>query len=198
MNFSGHSIAPVETNAVPVAGERFFSKPDVIRALLLVLMAVGIGVGLNFVRKPPLAWSYRSKAERLMDEAAAFRGGGAAGQGNVAAAFPRVGLAELRAVMAAGKVVVIDARPALFFRTGHLPGAVNLPREGFQVAYEPLRARLERDRNQALVVYCQGGSCEDSDLIAAALRSLGFAQLTIFAGGWKEWQASGLPVEVGA
>jgi 3-mercaptopyruvate sulfurtransferase SseA len=29
------------------------------------------------------------------------------------------------------------------------------------------------------------------------LRSLGFIRLTVFAGGWKEWQAAGLPVEVG-
>lgn len=174
------------------------------RALTLVLLAAAIGVGLNFVRRPPLPWSYRTKAERLAEETVALAGGAPRntadagfGSGAGAAAFPRVSLDELRALMATGRGVVIDARPALFFRAGHLPGAGNLPREGFQAAFGRIRAALERDRDQPVVVYCGGGSCEDSDLIAGALHALGFTRVSVFAGGWKEWQAAGLPVETG-
>lgn len=217
-------VAPASeptSTEVEAEAEAFLAKVDVLRALILVLVAAFIGIGLNFVRKPPLMWSYRTKAERLAEETAALTGGAAqaftdagggsgswpgmaAGQGSGTskpgsgtAAFPQVSLGELRAVMAEGKAVVIDARPALFFRTGHLPGARNLPREGFQAAYGQFRVMLERDRDQPVVIYCGGGSCEDSDLIAAALRSLGFTRLSVFAGGWKEWQAAGLPVETG-
>lgn len=176
-------------------GRPAVSGRDLRRVAVLALVSGAVGTGLNFIRNPPLPWSYRTRAERLAGEIRPLTGEPSAPAPN--GAFPRISLRELRTALAEGKTAVIDARPPLFFRAGHLPGARNLPREGFQAAYGTHRPALEQDKDQPVVIYCQGGSCEDSDLIAAALRSLGFSRLTVFSGGWKEWRAAGLPVETG-
>ncbi|RYD27573.1 MAG: hypothetical protein EOP86_24340, partial [Verrucomicrobiaceae bacterium] len=147
----------------------------------------------------PLSWSYQSREERL---AAGVRvlGGDPSGDSlkPSAGGFTQISLPDLRTALSKSQPpLLIDARLPLFFKMGHLPGALHLPREGFQAAFRRHRAVLEQDKNRQIVIYCQGGSCEDSDMVAEALRSLGFTRLSVFAGGWKEWQAAGLPAETG-
>lgn len=163
-------------------------KQDFPRVALLVLTACAAGTALDSIRPSPLPWSHRTKAERLAAEV-----GGDLTKG----AFARISLTELKKHMAAGDLLLVDARPPLFFRAGHLPGALNLPREGFQAAYDIHRAALEAARGKRVVVYCQGKACEDSELVAAALRALGFADLSVFVGGWNEWRAAGLQTDTG-
>jgi rhodanese-related sulfurtransferase len=52
---------------------------------------------------------------------------------------------------------------------------------------------------EEVVIYCNGGECEDSQFAAVALRDAGIAnqKLFVFAGGFAEWMKNGLPVEAG-
>lgn len=154
-------------------------------------LAVVLGVAVNAARRPALPWVYQTKAERL--EAALPTGATLE-----SSEFQRVSLEATRQAVSSGEVRIIDARTPLFFRSGHLPGAINLPREGFQAAWEKNRGVLEERKAGKLIVYCQGGSCVDSDLVAAALRALGFSDIAVFAGGWNEWRRAGLPEEKGS
>ncbi|HWH72296.1 MAG TPA: rhodanese-like domain-containing protein, partial [Candidatus Sulfotelmatobacter sp.] len=50
-----------------------------------------------------------------------------------------------------------------------------------------------------IVVYCNGGNCEDSELAATMLRDAGIPKdkLLVYGGGMTEWTTNGLPVELG-
>lgn len=89
-----------------------------------------------------------------------------------------------------GQVTLLDVRPADEFAMGHLPGALNVP-------METLEERLsELDPNQEIVAYCRGAYCVMSFEAVAALRERGF-NVRRLEDGFPEWQAAGLPVEVG-
>jgi predicted sulfurtransferase len=61
--------------------------------------------------------------------------------------------------------LVLDARPEIFHRLGHVPGALSLPRDDFETGYAALKEKLEADRSQPIVIYCSSASCEDSGLV---------------------------------
>jgi rhodanese-related sulfurtransferase len=102
---------------------------------------------------------------------------------------------ELRAVMERRDAVVIDVRPDLHYRRGHVPGALSLPATRFQAGYSKLKARLESDKAQLLVLYCGGGQCDESEQVRGRLRAMGFTRVAIVPEGWAGWQAARLPEE---
>ena len=106
-----------------------------------------------------------------------------------------VGREEFRSAIASKDDLVIDARPSSSYRHGHVPGAINLSRDAFAQDYLRLRESLEKAKDNPIVVYCTGGDCHDSKMVAQALTSLGFSQVRVFIGGWDEWTKAGLPSE---
>ncbi|WP_163557365.1 metalloregulator ArsR/SmtB family transcription factor [Halomonas sp. NO4] len=90
--------------------------------------------------------------------------------------------------LASGEVTLLDVRPTAEYRTGHLPGALNLP-------LEDLEARLARlPQDQEVVAYCRGPYCVMSHEAVKLLRRHGF-RVRRFEEGYPEWKAAGLPVE---
>ena len=95
------------------------------------------------------------------------------------------------------RVVFIDARDEDQYREGHIPGSYELD------AYHPernLAAILPVcQAAEEIVVYCNGGGCEDSEFAAVTFRDAGIPNLKLFvyAGGMAEWKTNGLPVETG-
>ena len=83
--------------------------------------------------------------------------------------------------------LVLDARPEIFHRLGHVPGALSLPRDDFEKGYAELKAKLEVDRSNPIVIYCSSSSCEDSGLVKKSLKALGYTNLAMFEGGWAAW-----------
>jgi rhodanese-related sulfurtransferase len=97
-----------------------------------------------------------------------------------------------------GLVIFIDARDDQHYAAGHIPGA--WPFDRFRPEqYLPtvLPACLTAVK---VVVYCNGGECEDSEFAAIMLRDAGVPReaLFIYAGGITEWKAQRLPMEAGA
>ncbi len=112
-------------------------------------------------------------------------------------------LAEARATFedpayAAGAYVFVDARGDDDYRAGHVPGAFQYdrfhPERHIDALLPACHAALQ------VVVYCLGGECEDSEFAALDLQGMGIdpQRIAVFAGGWAEWSAAGLPVETGA
>ena len=91
--------------------------------------------------------------------------------------------------------MVIDARGSFFYGEGHVPGALNISREGFQADYARFEARLRAHQAETIAIYCSGADCRDADLVADALASLGYRKLLVYREGWEEWSQSGLPQE---
>ncbi len=95
-----------------------------------------------------------------------------------------------------GLVIFIDARNDQHFHDGHIPGAWQLDHyhaEKYLPTVMPLCLNAEQ-----IVVYCNGGDCEDSEFAAMTLRDTGVPaqKLFVFTGGITEW-TNQMPVEVG-
>lgn len=169
----------------------FLRDLGVIAALAVV--ATGSGLAGNAFRREPLPWVHASKADRLQ-RSLAHLAGPAVSPAPPPAAPEMIDLARFHDLVESG-APVLDARPAIFYRAGHVPGARGLSRAAFETDYARWRDFLASHREETLAVYCAGDECEDSRLVAAALQKLGYARVLIFQGGWDEWRRAGLPEE---
>jgi rhodanese-related sulfurtransferase len=87
-----------------------------------------------------------------------------------------------------GDAILLDVRPALEYKQGHITGARSIP-------VEQMAARLdELNPDQEVVAYCRGPYCVFADEAVALLRSRGFTARR-YVEGYPEWAAAGLPVE---
>ncbi len=94
---------------------------------------------------------------------------------------------ELQRLIARNEVLLLDVRPAIEYRHGHLPGALSVP-------VDDLPAHLdELPRDRPIVAYCRGAYCLFADEAVALLRRHGFDAHRL-EGGWPEWRAEGRPV----
>ena len=103
------------------------------------------------------------------------------------AGLAAVDLAELRGLVADGTVTILDVRPELEYRQGHIAGARSIP-------VDELERRLaEVPRDREIVAYCRGPYCVYADEAAQVLQQHGF-RVRRLEGGFPEWRAAGLPV----
>jgi rhodanese-related sulfurtransferase len=89
----------------------------------------------------------------------------------------------------AANAILLDARAADAYASGHIPEALNLPTADFEAVYPTLKATIARA--SLLVVYCDGGDCELSHDLAAMLKDLGHGPVQLFAGGFDAWMEAG-------
>ena len=93
-------------------------------------------------------------------------------------------------------VVFIDAREPGPYGEGHIPGAYELDYyhpDSYLATLMPLCASADR-----VVVYCNGGDCEDSKHAAQLLGSIGISRdkLLVYGGGIREWESNNMPIEL--
>lgn len=88
-----------------------------------------------------------------------------------------------------GEVVVIDVRPKVEYRAGHLPAARSMP------LAEIVRRLAELPTDREIVAYCRGPFCLMSDEAVRLLREKGFRASRI-SDGVAEWAAEGFPIEM--
>ncbi len=97
-----------------------------------------------------------------------------------------------------GLILLIDARDTSEYEKGHIPGAYECyyyRPENYLPALLPLCQVAEQ-----IVVYCNGGDCEDSQFAAIFLRdsaSVPKEKLFVYLGGLHDWATNNLPVEIG-
>ena len=89
--------------------------------------------------------------------------------------------------------VLLEALPAKYFLDGHLPGALHFPHERARA----LAPALVPDKASAIVVYCASDTCQNSHIAAATLESLGYSNVSVYAGGKRDWTEAGLAVVAG-
>jgi len=86
--------------------------------------------------------------------------------------------------------VLIDVREDGEWSAGHAAGAIHLGKGIIERDIE----KTVPDKSARMVLYCGGGY--RSALAAAALTKMGYRNAISLDGGWREWQAAGLPTEV--
>ncbi|MBW8814569.1 MAG: 3-mercaptopyruvate sulfurtransferase [Caulobacterales bacterium] len=112
-------------------------------------------------------------------------------------------LAQVQAVLANGSAQVVDARsagrfrgeapePRTSLRSGHMPGALNLPfdavlnPDGTLKSAEALRVAFDHiDLARPIVTSC--GSGVTASVLALALARLGRFDVVVYDGSWTEW-----------
>ena len=99
-----------------------------------------------------------------------------------------IGIEELAARLSEGTVVLLDVRPAVEYRSGHLPTAISLP-------IGDLGERLASLPPGEVVAYCRGPYCVYADDAVRLLQARGRAARKLDA-GVAEWRRAGLPVAV--
>jgi rhodanese-related sulfurtransferase len=100
--------------------------------------------------------------------------------------IPTLTWAEVKPLLAANKITLVDARSGFFYKAGHIPGAVSVP--SFS-GYDLGNFADDRPRNEPIVVYCSNEHCPLSFMLAAKLiNDFNFADVRIMSGGFDEYQ----------
>ena len=94
--------------------------------------------------------------------------------------------------------LILDARRSSVYRDGHITGARSLSVWEAD-ADDKVRALFAEGRDQSapVVVYCSGGECEDSHMLAEKLYKVGFDDVLVYKDGFPDWQKRGLAVSKG-
>lgn len=166
---------------------------DLVGVLVIAMASLATGLVTNRSSSRPLPMVYQTPEQRLQAELA---------QLIAAPAFRSlpvtiIDLGEFRTVVQSKSALILDARSSVYYRLGHVPGALNLARDNFAADYLRLRSKIDKSRDNQVIVYCSGGDCRDSKMVAQALMSLGFTNVAVFGGGWGQWTAAHLPQEPG-
>jgi rhodanese-related sulfurtransferase len=100
--------------------------------------------------------------------------------------IPVVTWTEVKPLLAANKITLVDARSGFFYKAGHIPGAISVPSGS---GYDIGNFASDRPRNDAIVVYCSNAHCPLSFMLAAKLiNEFDFADVRIMTGGFDEYQ----------
>ncbi len=107
-----------------------------------------------------------------------------------------VTLEEARRLFGYGAALFVDARALGPYAEGHIAGAVHLPWEDAEPAFNRAMPRL-LEGPQTIITYCDGETCDLSHQMALFLQQMGFEDVRILVNGWSVWREAGLPVETG-
>ncbi len=101
-----------------------------------------------------------------------------------------------------GGALFLDARRTSVFEEGHIAGA-----RSFSVWEADIDEKVnalfnERgdpaEQNKPIVIYCSGGACEDSHMLAEKLWGIQFNNVYVYKDGFPDWQKRSGPVKTGA
>lgn len=97
------------------------------------------------------------------------------------------------------KALILDARRSSVYEQGHITGAKSISVWEADVDDKiAAMAMAGLDGNAPIVIYCSGGNCEDSHMLADRLFGVGFNNVYVYKDGYPDWQKNGGPVETGA
>jgi len=83
--------------------------------------------------------------------------------------------------------VLIDARPAVKFAEGHIPGAINIPFD----EWDKYKELLPEDKNKPLYFYCGGLACGLSPKSAHKAKEMGYINVYNYQEGEPGWSKAG-------
>lgn len=85
------------------------------------------------------------------------------------------------------EAVIVDVRETDEWEEGHIPHAIHLSRGTIELGIE----EKVPDPSATVILHCGGGG--RSALAAESLQKMGYKNVRSMAGGFKAWQAAGLP-----
>ncbi|QIF05180.1 rhodanese-like domain-containing protein [Roseimicrobium sp. ORNL1] len=96
---------------------------------------------------------------------------------------------EVKPLLAAGKIILVDVRDTQAYALGHIPGAVSLPMDQVKDKLGEFVARYPK--STPLVIYCASVRCQSANAQARVLtREHGYVHVREMPGGYAEWRVS--------
>ena len=96
----------------------------------------------------------------------------------------------------------LDARRTSIYEEGHIPGSRSFSVWEADIDDKVTALFEERqdpaEQNKPIVIYCSGGACEDSHMLAQKLWGIQFNNVYVYKDGYPDWQQRGLPTKTGA
>jgi rhodanese-related sulfurtransferase len=100
-----------------------------------------------------------------------------------------ISVEEAKALFDKGGVVFLDCREPKEYKSGHIPGAINIPRGLLEFQID----KKIPDKNAAVVIYCKSGG--RASLGCCSIQRMGYKNVKNLKGGWQAWSKAGYPVE---
>jgi rhodanese-related sulfurtransferase len=108
---------------------------------------------------------------------------------------------EAAALHASG-TLFLDARRTSVYEDGHIAGARTYSVWESDIDDKVNKLFEERpdpaEQNKPIVIYCSGGACEDSHMLAQKLWGIQFNNVYVYKDGFPDWQKRGGTVRTGA
>ncbi len=183
-----------QTDATQV---RFLSemvKRTILSVVVIVVAGLLVGLGVNGTRphdRIKLSRNYFRRVERPTVE------------GDPKHEFVSVTLDEVIVLYQSpgyqtGDIVFVDARNDEHFEEAHIPGALHIDRYNSDMHFDREMTNLQLA--EVIVVYCGGGECEDSILLASEFkydRGIPQEKIRLFEDGMEAWEEEFLETESG-
>jgi rhodanese-related sulfurtransferase len=116
-------------------------------------------------------------------------------------AYVEISGEEAAALYGAG-TLFLDARRTSVYEAGHIAGSRSYSVWESDVDDKVNKLFEERpdpaDQNKPIVIYCSGGACEDSHMLAQKLWGIQFNNLYVYKDGFPDWQKRGGAIRTGA
>jgi len=160
---------------------------EILGVAIAFMVFFAIALLVNYFRAEPLAiWSKETRLEQAKGESVKREKG---------AKWAYCDSKDVDSFMKKGKVLIIDARPGLFYKLGHIPGAVSLPATSKELSDEARKILSGVPLKRTIVVYCADKNCENAETVAKQIIQAGYENIFIFSGGWLEWEETGRGIE---
>jgi rhodanese-related sulfurtransferase len=159
-----------------------------VQSVLLVAWSVATALGWNALSP----WGVPLTRGGVFD-IAAEKGG-----------WRRISILDARDVYDQELTIFIDARPKDEYQRGTIQGSLFLPADEFDRYYyeEDFESKIlmrgggPGPMNADHIVFCSGGTCTDSVVVAEQLTELGYERVWVMEDGYDAWLNQDDPVEV--
>jgi len=102
--------------------------------------------------------------------------------------YKEVDLIVAKAAQGKNSALLVDARPYKMFLKETIPGSISIP----DTKLDKLIGRFPSNKEEKIIVYCGGFKCGKSHKVANKLISLGYKNVSVFAGGLPTWKKAKL------
>ena len=149
-------------------------KPFILNSFLIIVLTVVSATAFNYMRPTPLSWVWAPPPPmaQVIDKMDIFK-----------------------EKLSDSKTILVDARPELFYRLSHIPGAISFP-EGITESKDLAIWEKSIPQDAVIIIYCSDSKCRMADDLATKMSAIGLTS-SIFLPGFAAWEKAGMSLESG-
>jgi rhodanese-related sulfurtransferase len=179
----------MKSQIVKILSELKPRPKEILGAGITFVVFFVIALLVNGVRSEPLKiWGSETRVERA-------KAGAKSAEVENAAKWEYCDVTDMDTLIREDDAIVIDARPGLFYKMGHIPGAISLPATTKDLGGAIRKVFSGVPAGKIIAVYCADKNCENAEAVAKQLAQAGYNRISIFSGGWAEWEETGREIE---